>query len=172
MRLLANVNQLAHIFQLSRPTVNQRLQTQPYQMDGNDKLYDLEVVGPLLNYKSELKTQELREKTAKADNIEIEVAQKRSELVPIKEVAKFIGAQFANVRTRILSIPSRCAKELSLETNPKLIQDRLDQEVREALEELTADTIYEEMANAKQLGNNPITGTTADAKGTAEVKPS
>jgi hypothetical protein len=156
-----SMSQLAENTGIDRRTVKSRLAAvKPYRIDGKAIIYDAHQVLPILlgfgrsskeEIETEMKDYERRQEKAKAEKLEIEVAITNGSYVATAEVARAVAAEYANVRARLTSIPSRCAKDLSLEFDPALVKSRLDQEVSEALSELTADETYEEMTNVEQL---------------------
>lgn len=78
-----------------------------------------------------------RREAALADMAEIEVAEKRSELVPVAQARADVINAFTTVKTKILGVPSRVAQrfpQLALE-----IQPVIDALLREVLEELADD---------------------------------
>jgi hypothetical protein len=78
-----------------------------------------------------------RRESALADMAEIEVAERRGELVPVDEARADVVSRFTVVRTRLLGVPSRVAQRL-----PHLageVVPVLDELLREALEELAVD---------------------------------
>jgi hypothetical protein len=78
-----------------------------------------------------------RRESALADMAEIEVAERRGELVPVDEARADVVSRFTVVRTRLLGVPSRVAQRLphlAVEVVPIL-----DELLREALEELALD---------------------------------
>lgn len=78
-----------------------------------------------------------RREAALADLAEIEVAEKREELVPVDEARAYMIDKFTVVKTRILGVPSRVAQRLpnvAAEVVP-VIESLL----REVLEELAID---------------------------------
>ncbi|TCK43996.1 hypothetical protein B0G84_2344 [Paraburkholderia sp. BL8N3] len=60
-------------------------------------------------------------------------------VVDVTEVAKAVGAEYAKVRTRLLSIPAEQAPRLHRCKTPAELQDVLQEIITEALEELTRD---------------------------------
>lgn len=78
-----------------------------------------------------------RREAALADMAELEVAERRGELVPVAEARADVVARFTLVRTRLLGVPARAAQRL-----PHLageVVPVVDALVREALEELALD---------------------------------
>lgn len=78
-----------------------------------------------------------RRECALADGAEIDVAEKKGELVSVPEARDYVTKKFAAVKTRILGVPSRMAQrlpELAAEVVP-VVEELL----REALEELAAE---------------------------------
>jgi hypothetical protein len=60
-------------------------------------------------------------------------------VVDVTEVARAVGAEYAKVRTRLLSIPAEQAPRLHRCKTPAELQDMLQEIITEALEELTRD---------------------------------
>lgn len=78
-----------------------------------------------------------RREAALADMAEIEVAEKREELVPVAEARAYITDKFTVVKTRILGVPSGVAQRLpNLAAEVVPVMDSL---LREVLEELAID---------------------------------
>lgn len=78
-----------------------------------------------------------RREAALADMAEIEVAERRGDLVPVDEARAEVLERYTLVRTRLLGVPSRVAQRL-----PHLAAEVvpvLDELLREALEELAVD---------------------------------
>ncbi len=154
-----SMKQLSEVTGVDRLTIKKRLAAvKPFRNEGKAIIYDAHEAIPVLltatatkNEKTDkLMDEQLRYERARADKIILEVREREGQVVDVTEVAKVVGAEYANVRARLLGIPSRCAKDLSLESNPSLVKDRLDQEVAEALEELVADAAYREKHNVDQ----------------------
>lgn len=60
-------------------------------------------------------------------------------LVRVEDVAEAVGAEYANVRARLLAIPSKTAPVVASETDTATVHELIRQSVHEALAELTAD---------------------------------
>lgn len=60
-------------------------------------------------------------------------------VIDVGEVARVVGAEYAKVRTRLLSIPAEQAPRLHRCKTPAELQDMLQEVITEALEELTRD---------------------------------
>lgn len=78
-----------------------------------------------------------RREAAKADLAEIEVAERRGELVPVDQARADVMARFALVRTKLLGVPSRIAQR-----QPATAREAMqlaEDFIRESLEELAAD---------------------------------
>lgn len=60
-------------------------------------------------------------------------------VVEVAEVSAAVGAEYAKVRTRLLSIPAEQAPRLHRCKTPAELQDMLQEIITEALEELTRD---------------------------------
>lgn len=82
-----------------------------------------------------------RKDNAIAERYELEVAQKRGEMIPRPEVLAGMSSSFARVRAKMLALPSRLAPViLSLGTAAE-IQEKLIDGIHEALAELAGTVI-------------------------------
>ena len=79
-----------------------------------------------------------RERNARADAIELEIARKTKALVPAREVDLRWSALVVSARTKLLGLPSRFKQRAPETLASALIV--LESLIREALEELAADT--------------------------------
>lgn len=70
---------------------------------------------------------------------QLEYDQKSGAVVPVADVAKAVGEEYAKVRTRLLAIPAEQAPRLHRCKTPVEVQDTLRAIITEALEELTSD---------------------------------
>lgn len=86
---------------------------------------------------SELYQAEVRLKTAQADIKELERDEKKGLLVEIDSVTRQWQELIFKCRSKLLSLPNKLALELSATSNPAEIQDRLQQVIDEALNELS-----------------------------------
>jgi len=73
-----------------------------------------------------------------ANKAELEAAQVAGSLIEIEAVADIVGEEYANVRSRLLGIPSRAAPQL-IGLPIVAVKALLDDMIFEALDELTAD---------------------------------
>ncbi len=65
----------------------------------------------------------------------------KGELIPVEDVARVIGDDYANVRAKLLSMPPKVAPQL-VGVSLEKAKDIIDRQIREALEELSADDVY------------------------------
>ena len=75
-----------------------------------------------------------RREAAQAEMAELDVAERRGELVAVAEIRAEVDARYARVRTRVLGVPSRAAQRL-----PHIAAEMvpvIEEAIREALEEL------------------------------------
>lgn len=77
-----------------------------------------------------------RKLSAEADLAELKLSRERGEVVGVQDVEKAVAGISANVRARLLSMPSKLASLLVGQTRPK-IKAKIEFEVNEALNELT-----------------------------------
>ena len=70
---------------------------------------------------------------------QLDYDQKAGAVVLVSEVARVVGEEYANVRTRLLAIPSEQAPHIARLKTVTEVQDFLQQIITDALEELTRD---------------------------------
>lgn len=97
------------------PTVDK----QPARMDKNDA--------------------DIRLKTLQADKVQIELQQVAGELIPVADVTQALTNMVMRVKTRLLKIPTAIAPLVVGMTDVYGVQERLEDGVREALDELSED---------------------------------
>lgn len=83
-----------------------------------------------------------RKLAAEAALVELDLSQRRGEVIEIEEVAGLVGDDYANVRAKLLSLPSKLAPQMIGIEDPAECKALIERGVAEALEELTADGIY------------------------------
>jgi phage terminase Nu1 subunit (DNA packaging protein) len=74
---------------------------------------------------------------ARADKVELDIALKKQDLVPVKDVESEWVSMTLSFRNKMLSLPTALAQELADEMNPKEIEVILKRSISEALTELT-----------------------------------
>ena len=84
-----------------------------------------------------------RKLVAEAEMAELDLEVRQGQLVEIEAVAKTVGDDYANMRAKLLSIPSKISPQLVGVESVTRIQSVLDKVVSEALEELISDKVYE-----------------------------
>lgn len=70
---------------------------------------------------------------------QLEYDQKSGAVVPVEEVSKAVGEEYARVRTRLLAIPAEQAPRLHRLKTAAEVQDALREIITEVLEELSGD---------------------------------
>lgn len=83
-----------------------------------------------------------RKMAAEAAMTELDLQVRRGELVEIETVAEAVGEDYANVRAKLLSMPSKLAPQLAVSDDPLACLALLETGIHEALEELTKDDNY------------------------------
>jgi phage terminase Nu1 subunit (DNA packaging protein) len=146
-----SMSQLAEVTGLDRRTVKARLaKIKPHESKTKLILYDAWLALPSL-YKSEVGNiaeqsalESLRLEKARADKIELEIARVRGGQVPIEDVALVVEKEYSRVRSSLLSIPTKLARDLSQIDDPRKIQIELETVINDCLSELSADRTYRE----------------------------
>jgi hypothetical protein len=82
-----------------------------------------------------------RKDEAIADRYELEVAQRRGELIPRSEVVAGMSACFARVRAKMLALPSKLAPVVATLGTAAEIQEKINDGVHEALDQLAGTII-------------------------------
>lgn len=77
--------------------------------------------------------QRARKDAAHAEKLEMENSVRKGELLEAKKIETSWVNICTNIRTAFMALPSRMALEISAMTSPRLIQIRLDDEVRAIL---------------------------------------
>lgn len=95
----------------------------------------------------------IREITATADLKELELAEKRRELVSVGDVERVLADLVLTTKAQIMAIPPRLAPELVSETSRVMVQAKLEKACKEALGYL-AKSVGEDgkLLNTKRLG--------------------
>lgn len=75
-----------------------------------------------------------RIKTARAEKLEIQNAALKRELLPAEEVRRDVTRGFTELKTQLLVIPRRVAQPLAMETDPVIVEERVEKEITAALE--------------------------------------
>lgn len=73
-----------------------------------------------------------------ANKAALEAEQLKGALIAVEDVADTVGEEYANVRAKLLGIPTRAAP-MVVGLSTVAIRTKLDDLIRECLEELTAD---------------------------------
>lgn len=77
-----------------------------------------------------------KKEAALAARAEMEAAKMRGDLVAVAEVQKAVYGMISNARNRLLGIGSKLGPALAMENDPLTCQSLVDEQIREALEEL------------------------------------
>lgn len=103
---------------------------------------------------------ERRKEIALAGLREIDHELARGSIVPIDVAAEMVVAEYAKVRTRLISIAAKVASRAAALRSPAEIQALVAAEINEALEELTLDAGGDEDASARAIRTRgfPVSG--------------
>jgi phage terminase Nu1 subunit (DNA packaging protein) len=80
-----------------------------------------------------------RYNAAAAELKEYQLAEKRGSMIQVQDIAPILEEEFADVRSRLLAIPSNVAPKIAGMTDPAAIEAALRDEVVAALTKLTSD---------------------------------
>ncbi len=103
---------------------------------------------------TDIQAQRLRLIKAQADEKELELQTKRSELIPANEVREYWGRLVVAAKTSFLALPDRIKQMLTLNDEER---DLIDTEIREALTKLSAykDQSQSETQNVNTQTEDP-----------------
>jgi phage terminase Nu1 subunit (DNA packaging protein) len=83
-----------------------------------------------------------RKEAAQAAMIELDLAKRRGEVVEIEEVADAVGDDYANLRAKLLSLPTKLAPQVAGLEDLAKCKAIIEKGVHDALEELVVDGLY------------------------------
>ena len=83
-----------------------------------------------------------RKLAAEAALTELDLSHRRGELIEVELIADLVGDEYANVRAKILALPTKLAPLLLGVASLAEARGIIESGIIEALEELTADEIY------------------------------
>lgn len=94
--------------------------------------------------KAQISTSEAqrRKEIAIAGLRELELKERRGELVETKEVANLWAVVFQTVRDQVMAVADRCSAQLAAMTDQRMVRDRLSAELNQALTNLPAKLDY------------------------------
>ena len=110
-----------------------------------------------------------RKMEADAQMAELELLQAKGKLVPAEDVAGAWVDVLAAMKARLLALPSVCAPVCATETELATVQSILENQVREALDELSAYQPHEH-AGRTSVTDGGDNGGDANAKAAAPSK--
>jgi len=110
-----------------------------------------------------------RKMEADAQMAELELLQAKGKLVPAEDVAGAWTDVLSAMKARLLALPSVCAPVCATETELATIQSILENQVREALDELSSYQPHEHAGRTSVTASGD-SGGNADAKAAAPSK--
>lgn len=113
-----------------------RGQSHPYLPDG---VVMVDAPGKLPSAGKTYDKERIRSEAAKADKLEMEVAQARGELVLAADVEKGWSDILSRVKTRVMQVPYTAAMMVVGDNDMSSVQSKLKDIVRDALMELSTD---------------------------------
>lgn len=78
-----------------------------------------------------------------SDRLSLRLAKERGELVEIQLVAQLVESQMTTLRTHLLALPIKLTPILIGQTDAAVIKETISSYIREALEELSEDSVLE-----------------------------
>lgn len=131
------INKLSDITGMDRRGLTRLLEkTEPVETNGRSKLYTIRQVIESIRGPSAT-AEKARLDKVRADIAELDLAQKKQELIPLDAVLDMLMPLFSNVRTKLIAIPNKAAPIVQACTTKLEIQAALKVAVYEALEELS-----------------------------------
>lgn len=110
-----------------------------------------------------------RKMEADAQMAELELLQAKGKLVPAEDVAGAWTDVLSAMKARLLALPSVCAPVCATETELATVQSILENQVREALDELSSYQPHEHAGRTSVTASSDSVGN-ADAKAAAAPK--
>lgn len=80
-----------------------------------------------------------RIKRAKAEKLELELSERKGELIAVDQIVREVEKEYEFVRTNLLTVPSKAAKTLSTIEDPAEVERELQFYISEILKALTMD---------------------------------
>lgn len=156
--MLADVDQLAQYFGVSRQTVHVWLKEgMPLKKRGAPgRAHQFETSEVIRWYKDKavkaatadgdsdlmnIEEAKRRKIAAEAGIVEINLAKARGEVVPLEEVERELANKFAQFRSRIRKVPERCVLRVIGEKNQSKIKSEILDEIDQCLEELSLEDL-------------------------------
>lgn len=140
---LFTINGLADLTGIDRMTVRRRLaDTKPAKQKGKVKMFRAEQALAVLksqkpagerNDNGDLERKKLERQI---ENLDIDIAAKKSDLMPTAEVRRDVTRYALENRSKLLSLGARMAQTLAVVTDPLIVQEKIDAEVRSILNHL------------------------------------
>lgn len=92
---------------------------------------------------------------ARADMTELDLAERRGELLPVADVEFALAALLSGARTRILAVPAKVAAEIAAETSPAACHALIERAIHEALEQIANVSVAHLSPRSETPGNRP-----------------
>ena len=143
-----SISQLAELTGMDRRTVVRRLVDLPKEVNGRSHSYESKTALPILygHGKKDDESYDLTEERARLAHHQANIAAldeqvKEKTLIPAEVVKDAWQSIFANVRARVLSIPTTLAASCANASRDD-VENKASELVRQALEELVNDVDY------------------------------
>lgn len=151
---IVNRQELLHILGCSAPTIaDYELRGMPVEKKGGkgvaNQYNTAAVIEWLVAHKAGLlpgggkarnhEDEKARKTTAEADLKEIELAERRGEVVPITHAVKEFAKRVAATRTKMLALPTKLAPVLVVMTDIEESRAAIEEVIREGLDELARE---------------------------------
>jgi len=161
MSATANKAELAELLGLSLPTLDAMVRrgcpVLQRGAQGREWCFDVpavikwrtdRAVAAALGDTSKLDQEEARRRklAAEAALAELDLAERRREMIRVEDAAALVADEYAKVRSRLLDLPARLAPLVAIEADPAACERLVREEVKDTLEELTADADAREAA--------------------------
>lgn len=133
-----SINELSELTGFSRTKIRKDCATlHAIPGDKGAKLYNAREALPLLYGREEVEGQDARLTRARAEKAEIEVEQLKGNYLLRSVVVEEVQKMFGNVRSKLLSLPTKAAPEVAILAAPKEVLAYLENMVHESLRELS-----------------------------------
>lgn len=136
-----SITQLAELTGQAKETVSKRLRArglQPSRVDGRTMWFDPRIALAVLLGGGSQQAEKERLDAARADLYELELEEKRKELIPRADHQRALIALATATATRLDAVPARVAPEVAIESDPATCQAIVARYIHAAREDLAA----------------------------------
>jgi hypothetical protein len=168
-----SINQLNELTGLDRRTITAKLKKAELPFEegpNNSHLYETpKALAILFNAKEEdtvfkqIEKEDLRYQKARADKAELDLAERRREVIPITEIVSAIETEYSFVRAQVNTLGPALGKQVAIETDPIKCAEIISNATELILNQLQADKKYADIAANIELHAADPSGDSAES---------